>query len=301
MPAQNRAPFAYFGGKFRILDNLQAYIPPLEYIDCYAEPFFGSGTLFFSRARWGIVEVINDYNSFVYNFFWILRKKREMLFKQLRYTPYSKQTFLEARDLLTGGKYAVKDSHVEIPPRERVRYAWALYLIYSMSIYRNGRNFSRDSNDHSKAREFKNNVSRLEYCADRLRDATIENEDAIETCKRYDSPRTFIYLDPPYLNVKNPRSMKLSYYGNDGTKREGEEEGLHERLLDFVLNCRSMIMISNYHNPLYDEALRDWRMEEIDVKIITTRARRGTGLVQEAREVIWVSDNVPVLKQRSLF
>jgi hypothetical protein len=95
--------------------------------------------------------------------------------------------------------------------------------------------------------------------------------------------------------------MKLSYHGNDGSKKEGEEKGLHERLLEFVLSAKSMIMISNYHNPLYDEALGSWRMEEIDVKTITTRAKRGAGLVQEAREVIWTSPNVPILKQKQLF
>ncbi len=293
MPNINRAPFAYFGGKYRILSNLQSYIPTLKQVDCYVEPFVGSGTLFFSRERLGEVEVINDYSSFIYNFYYVLREQKSKLLERLKYTPYSVETFLEARNLLTGGKYAVTESHIDIPKNKQVYYAWALYLVFSMSIYRNGRNFSRDSLDHSKAREFKKNVDRLEYCAARLRNATIENEDVVKVCKRYDGPRTFIYLDPPYLEVKNPKSMRLAYHGNDGSKRDDEEEGLHERLLKFVLSSRSMIMISNYSNPLYNKALKDWNREEIKVKTVTTRGKRGAGLVQDATEIIWTSPNVP--------
>jgi len=279
---------------------LQDRLPPASTIDCYVEPFFGSGTLFFNRERLGIVEVLNDYNSYIYNFFRVLRDKPEALYKRLRYTPYSKETFLEARNYLTGGKYAVTKSHINIQPRQQVYAAWAVYLIYSMSIYSNGRNFSRDSLDHSKAREFADNQSRLEYCAARLRDATIENEDALETCRRYDSPRTFVYLDPPYLSVKNPRSMKLAYHGNDGCKKDGEVIGLHERLLEWALQAKSMIMISNYPNDIYNNALASWTRTEIQVKTITTRAKRGSGLVQDACEVIWTSPNVPVKYQPTL-
>lgn len=297
----NKAPFAYFGGKYRILDYLQAHLPPLKNIDCYVEPFFGSGTLFFNRTRLGEVEVINDYNSYVYNFFRVLRDKKAALMERLKFTPYSVETFLEARNYLTKGRYAVKESHFEIPPKEQVYAAWALYLIYSMSIYRNGRSFSRDTIDHSKAREFKENQKRLIYCAERLTDATIENEDALDVLKRYDSPRTFVYLDPPYLDVKNPKSMTLVYHGNDGSKKEGEEKGLHERLMDWCINARSMVMVSNYPNDLYNEALKDWTREEIIVKTVTTRAKRGTGMVQDATEVIWTSPNCPITQQMELF
>ena len=289
----NRAPFAYFGGKYRLLDHLQNYIPPLRSIDCYVEPFFGSGTLFFSRERLGQVEVINDYSSYIYNFFRVLRDKNEALIKRLKYTPYSKETFLEARAYLANGKNAVTKSHLNIPTREQVYAAWCVYLIYSMSIFSNGRNFSRGK-DKSKAIEFKENQARLDYCVGRLQNATIENEDALDTVKRYDSPRTFVYLDPPYLNVKNPISMKKAYHGNDGNE-------LHERLLDWCLSARSMIMISNYQNDLYDEKLKNWNREEISVKLMTLSGRNKPGLVRDSTEIIWTSPNVPVKKQMDLF
>lgn len=299
MATINRTPFAYFGGKYRILSNLQNYLPPSNSIDCYVEPFFGSGTLFFSRDRLAEVEVINDYNSFVYTFYKVLRDDYKKLLHRLKYTPYSKQTFLEAREFLSGGKYMITDSHKTIPVKDQVYTAWAVYLLYSMSIYRNGRNFSRDSIDTSKARSWEDRVAMLEYCAGRIKNATIENEDALETCKRYDSPRTVIYLDPPYRDVKNPRSMTMAYHGNDGKTQEKTAEQMHADLITWALQAKSKVIISNYHNQMYDEALRHWHVEEVDVKTVTVRAKRATSIVQDAKEVIWCNQ-VPT-KQVALF
>lgn len=296
MPASNLAPFAYFGGKWRLLPVLKKYLPPSNTIDCYGEPCFGSGTLFFNVPKFAEVEVINDYNSYIYNFFKVLRDDYESLVRLLRYTPYSKQTFLEARNLLSDGGTVPKNSHKHIIKSESLHYAWALYLIYSMSIYRNGRNFSRDSINHSKAREWKQNIKRLQNCADRLSNATIENEDALETLKRYDSPRTFFYIDPPYKNVLNPRSMKLAYHGNDGRTKKKTTLQFHESLMEWALQARSQVVISNYHNELYDQALIHWNREEVDVSTVTTRAARGTSLVQKAHEVIWSNFERPQLR-----
>lgn len=291
----NRAPFSYFGGKYKLLDNLQAYLPPLPEVDCYIEPFFGSGTLFFSRELLGKVEVINDYNSYLYTFFKVLRDKKPALLERLEYTPYSVETFLEARAYLSGGGNVIEKSHLEIPIKKQVYTAWAIYILYGMSLMRNGRNFSRGGVGDNKALEFRKNISRLDYCSARLSGVTIENEDAVKVLKRYDSPRTFVYLDPPYLNVKNDVGMKKAYQGNDGTE-------LHERLVDWCQKAKSMIMISNYPNALYDKALQDWNREEITVKVNPgAGTRRGSTKTITATEVIWTSPNVPIKKQLGLF
>lgn len=298
----NKAPFSYFGGKYRLLNYLQAHLPPVSDIDCYIEPFFGSGTLFFNRERLGEAEVINDYNSYIYTFFKVLRDRRGALLERLKYTPYSAETFYEARKFLAQGGNAVKQSHLEIPVKQQVYTAWAIYILYSMSIMNNGRSFSRGSNDTGKAREFKDNLSRLDYCTCRLQDAVIENEDAIKVLKRYDSPRTFVYLDPPYLNVRNDTGMKQSYHGNNGVKKENEENGLHERLMEWCLSAKSMIMLSNYPNDLYDTTLRNWNREEIMVKVTPGAHVRGkSSKTLTAIEVIWTSPNVPQKKQLELF
>lgn len=290
----NRAPFSYFGGKYRILDHLQNYLPTVKSIDCYVEPFFGSGTLFFSRERLAEVEVINDYNSYIYTFFKVLRDRKPALLERLKYTPYSIETFLEARKYLAQGRRAVKESHFEIPIKKQIYTAWAVYILYCMSIMSNGRNFSRDTKT-SKALEFKRNQLRLEYCANRLSDVTIENEDAIKVIKRYDSSKTFIYLDPPYLNVRKKSAMTQAYHGNNGDE-------LHERLIDWCINAKSMIMISNYPNDLYNTKLKDWNREEITIKVNPGAGKRGgVSKTLTATEVIWTSPNVPTKKQMDFF
>jgi len=45
-------------------------------------------------------------------------------------------------------------------------------------------------------------TKRIPLCAERLKDTTILQSDYASTIKRYDSPRTAIYLDPPYPETK---------------------------------------------------------------------------------------------------
>ncbi len=264
----NLAPFSYFGGKYRLLPNLIKYIP--QGLGCYVEPFFGSGTLFFSAPRWAKNEIVNDWNRDIYNFFCVLRARYPSLKRLLHYTPYDVQTFSQAKRIIKEKKAAP------------VYRAWALYVTVQMSIMNNRRSFSRGIVDKNKPREFQEIVKRLEYCTERLKDVLIENEDAAKIIRRYDSPRTFFYLDPPYLNVKNQSSMEASYH------RIIPDEQSHKDLLSIAIEAKGFVLVSNYHNPLYDDMLKDWHIEEIKINVITTSGdRRKRGKVQEVTEVLW--------------
>lgn len=267
----NRAPFPYFGGKYRLLQNLKPYIA--RDIDCYVEPFFGSGTLFFASPQWAANEVINDLNGDIYNFFFVLRDKYTRLKHLIQYTPYDVQTFRVAKDIIKGKK------------SDDVHRAWALYVLMQMSVMANRKDFSRGNVGRNKPQEFLNDKPRLDYCVSRLQGVTIENEDAIKVSKRYDSKKTFTYLDPPYLNVKNLPSMKAAYHNHVPTQE------MHEELIDWALSAKGYVLISNYHNPLYDQALKDWHAEEIRLPVLSLGGGRNKkAKYQDAIEVLWSND-----------
>lgn len=273
----NRAPFPYFGGKYRLLSNLKPYIA--RDIDCYVEPFFGSGTLFFASPQWATNEVVNDLNGDIYNFFFVLRDKYTRLKHLIQYTPYDVQTFRVAKDIIRGKK------------SDEVHRAWALYVLMQMSVMANRKDFSRGNIGRNKPQEFINDKSRLDYCVTRLQGVTIENEDAIKVSHRYDGKTTFIYLDPPYLNVKNLSSMKAAYHNHDGRTKEKSAEETHESLIDWALQAKGYILISNYHNKLYDEALKDWHVEEIRIPVLSLGGGRNKkAKYQDAIEVLWSND-----------
>jgi len=81
------------------------------------------------------------------------------------------------------------------------------------------------------------------------------------------SPRTFVYLDPPYLI--QTRSTRRNIYAYELADSD------HEVLLSVIKTLPCMVMISGYPNAIYDEALIDWST----ATFMTTN--RGGGHVTE--------------------
>jgi len=107
-------------------------------------------------------------------------------------------------------------------------------------------------------------------CCQRLKNAQIENIDAIELIKRYDDPKTLIYCDPPYLQTLRKRNMYA--YELDTEK--------HIKLLEVLKSSKSMIVLSGYNNDLYNEMLLGWRTAEK-----STTAQMGLHRVEK----IWMN------------
>lgn len=76
---------------------------------------------------------------------------------------------------------------------------------------------------------------------DRLKKLTVENLNCVDVIKKYDSPTTFFYVDPPYYE-------KEHYY----TQAFGKEE--HKELADVLNNIQGEFALSYYH---FDE-LDSW-------------------------------------------
>ena len=85
-------------------------------------------------------------------------------------------------------------------------------------------------------------------CCERLKDAQIENKDAIELIRRYDDPETLIYIDPPYLQELRKKNMYKYEYSLEQ----------HKELLSAIKQSKSMIIISGYDSELYDAELAGW-------------------------------------------
>ena len=63
-----KTPITYYGGKQTLLKYLLPLIPQHK---LYCEPFFGGGAVFFAKPK-SDVEVINDINGEVINFFIVI-------------------------------------------------------------------------------------------------------------------------------------------------------------------------------------------------------------------------------------
>src|SRR5215475_6718489 len=84
-----RGPLAYIGGKNRLARTLIALFPKHT---TYVEPFAGGAQVFFHKPP-SEVEVLNDLDGEIVNFFRICQWHHEELIRQLRYCLASRKLY----------------------------------------------------------------------------------------------------------------------------------------------------------------------------------------------------------------
>jgi site-specific DNA-adenine methylase len=77
----------------------------------------------------------------------------------------------------------------------------------AINIDRNGRNHN--------AKQWQNKKKILKQIINRFENVHIENNDLIAVIKRWDSPKTLFYIDPPYVGSDNDGYKHSEYYDND--------------------------------------------------------------------------------------
>ncbi len=263
-----KAPFGYYGCKQRLSARIVEELPPHN---AWVELFCGSAAVTLAKAP-APIEIINDINGEIINFFKQLRDNTKDLERLIRLTPYG-------RDELETSRILEND----IPEIERARrfYVQAMMAINgSFGDVKGGFSFSNSySRDGMEARVSRWHSSRkqLEAVAKRLTGVRIENQDAIKLFRNFaDRPATLVYLDPPYLGDRLPG------YDFDQTSVD-----YHERLLQAILKAKCMVFISGYQNDLYEQHLsheKGWRKT-----VIATATRGIDGKNAHREEVIWFS------------
>lgn len=143
------------------------------------------------------VETYNDLDGEVVNFFRVLRDQKEELVYAIGMTPFSREEFVEA--IRTNGDGAGLSS-VEQARRFFIRarqVRTGLAQTASVGRWANCLQTSRAGMAGAVSR-WLGSVEGLEWIASRLLRVQIEHDLAINVIRRYDSPETLFYCDPPY-------------------------------------------------------------------------------------------------------
>jgi DNA adenine methylase len=98
----------------------------------------------------------------------------------------------------------------------------------------------------SKYLTFRDKLSKPDWVEHFTKITHVENLDFQQVVEKYDSPSTYIYLDPPYWKTEN-------YYSNHDFDRED-----HERLANCLNSVQSKFSLSYYDFDL----LHDWYPED---------------------------------------
>ena len=230
----------YPGAKWGIAPWVISFFPKHH---SYLEPFFGSGGVFFNKARSNI-ETINDLDGEVINLFECVRSDPEKLAHAVFFTPYAKALYDQAFS-------------VEIP-QDRFERARRLLIRCNM-----GHGF-RTTGERVG---WKNDVCGRErayaakaWCdlpdiiieaANRLRGVQIENAPAAEVISRFNNPGVLVYCDPPYvLSTRRGKQYRCEMTDDD-----------HLQLLDVLKRHKGPVLISGYPSKLYDAELAGWHQE----------------------------------------
>ena len=175
-------PLAYIGGKHRIAKEIIKIFPEHT---AYVEAFAGGAQVFFSKEA-SRVEVLNDLDGDIVNFFRVCQRHYEELLRHLRFVLKSRQWF---------GLFEAENPASLTDIQRASRFFFLQKNSFAGLVRRHRYNYSvagpPSFNPGSLPALFEN-VHR------RLQRVQIENLPYQEIMRRFDRPSTLFYLDPPY-------------------------------------------------------------------------------------------------------
>lgn len=177
-------PFSSPGGKEAWRGLILQRIP--EH-DIYVEPYAGSATIFFAKTERAETEILADVNpDIVATYVW-LRDASDDDFEWMR-----QQSFKSDPKLFK----TLKASEPQTL-RERV-YRFKYLNLHSIRGTGDRYNGSKRAREGHNGKSF---LRSLEKFRERLEGVKVFEMDALEVMKRFDSEKTFFYLDPPWKPV----------------------------------------------------------------------------------------------------
>jgi len=180
------APLSYIGGKNRLAKRVIEIFPEHT---TYVEAFAGGAQILF-RKKPSKVEVLNDLDSEIVNFYRICQQHYEELLRYFRFAVISREWF----DLL---KQSDPKALTDI--QRAARYLYLLRNSYA-SLVRNPvyhRNVVQPPGFN-----LTNLPELIENAHKRLARVQLECAPYDEVIDRFDRPTTLFYLDPPYFGRK---------------------------------------------------------------------------------------------------
>lgn len=182
-----KTPISYYGGKQKLATKILSVIPEHT---LYCEMFSGGAAVFFAKQP-SLVEVLNDTNKELINFYRVLQQDFISLEKEIRISLHSRDLHRKASVI-----YNNPDMFSDI------KRAWAVWVLSTQSFCSQmDGTFGFDRTQNTTTKKIINNRERFtEDYAIRLQNVQVECADALYIIKSRDASGSFFYCDPPYFN-----------------------------------------------------------------------------------------------------
>ncbi len=177
-----QGPFPYVGGKNRLAKKIISLLPEHT---TYVEPFAGGAQVFFHKQP-SRVEVLNDLNEEIVNFFRVCQSHYEELIRCLRFTVASRRL----HELLSN-----TPAQILTDIQRAARFFYLQKNSFGGLVVRRNFHYSVGARPNFRPERIPELLVKTHQ---RLQAVQIECLAFQDVIRKYDRPATFFYLDPPY-------------------------------------------------------------------------------------------------------
>ena len=243
---------SYIGGKKKMQTWIVPFIP--KDIETYVESFSGQFWIFFGMNLEDYPNlktiVYNDFNPLNYNLYRcignhqrLLEECEKLVVQQkdvVPTNPICKENFDNFQKEIFSDDFVIGDE-----PNYEVaaKYVYVLTQVFSGANPAKSKFVDLKGKYHSKFTSFKNKLNHPGWQKMFEKITFVENMDFEEVIKKYDSPTTYFYNDPPYFVVGEG-----DYYSNHDFNRKD-----HERLANVLKSISGKFSLSYYDFDLLHE------------------------------------------------
>lgn len=252
-----KTPITYYGGKQRMLKHILPLIPTHT---LYSEVFCGGAAVLWAKTP-SKVEVINDTNEEVVNFYQVLKMRFQPLQRRIDATCYSRRDFEKAWHIYQYPRWFTK-----------IDRAWAFWLLCAAAFASKiGGSWGYGRTNDSVEMKFRNKKAQFtEELTKRIEGLQIECRDANQVILSRDWEEAFHYLDPPYV-------------GSNCGHYAGYTQEDFNGLLNTLENVKGKFLLSSYDNPVLKElaSTKGWKQ----IRIGQSLAVNGKATSRERQKV----------------
>ena len=242
---------SYIGGK----KKMQTWIVPLipKDIETYVETFSGQFWIYFGMnlEEYPNLKTIvyNDLNPLNYNLYTCVKDHKKLLEECEKLIVQEKgvqptnslceEQFNNFQNELFNSNLIVGSLNYEVA----AKYVYVLTQVFSGANPAKSKFIDLKGKYHSKFTSFKNKLKNENWQKMFERINFVENLDFEDVIKKYDSPTSYFYCDPPYYVVGEG-----NYYSNHDFGRND-----HERLANALKGIQGKFSLSYYDFPILSE------------------------------------------------
>jgi DNA adenine methylase len=266
---QLRSPLPWVGGKFYSADRIVEAFPLHTQYKTFVDVFGGAAHILLSKPAHHHLEVYNDLNNDLINFWMQCRNYPDELQRQIDTLPYARSLYEQWQESLFDGS--------RLSEMERaVRWFYVLRSSVGGIMRKSKGNwgYTIGDNGSSIVSKFRSASHLFTSIAERFNKVIIEHGDFEKIIATYGRDMTFFYCDPPYIGAEGYYEGVPAFTMSD-----------HERLAQALNTTSAKVALSYYPH----EALDNWYPTSKWRRITWTtykHAEKTNGKRQQATEML---------------